>query len=397
MIAFELSEEQRLLQQTARSFATDRLRPLLAELRRHKGQDDPWPRVKPVFEEGVALGFSKIFVPEDMGGLGGSCVDAALLFEELGAGDVGIAADYFSLTATMPLLMLRGAGAEQARDFLRRFAAAPGMVLAGAQSEPNVAGSELMTAGDNPALGPKLAARRTGDHYVLNGQKSAFVTNAGVADGYFIIARTAPDKPLLHGLSIFYVPADAPGLTVGKKTELIGWPATHHAELFFDQVRLPAANLVGEEGSAAMTFARVPEMPICLAACFIGLARAAYDYALAYAGERRSTGAPLKDHQAVALKLADMAVELHAARLVVWDAARACDTDPMAAALFKGPAAKTMAVDVAIRNAERAVQILGGYGVAAEYAAGHFLNDAWVGYACDFTRDILRLGIARFL
>lgn len=193
------------------------------------------------------------------------------------------------------------------------------------------------------------------------------------------------------------MPSETAGLSVGKNTELIGWPLTHHAELHFDSVRLPADAVVGSVGGAAMTFAQLPEMGICLAACFVGLARAAFDYALAYAKERKSLGQPIASHQAVALKLAEMAVETQSARLMVWDAARSCETDPMAAAMFKGPAAKAKAVDVAIKNAELCVQVLGGYGVAKEYEAGRFLNDAWIGYSCDFTRDILHLGIARGL
>lgn len=389
MIDLTPTPEQAMLQRTARDYAAGHLRPLVERTRRSPPVD-PWPLVQPVFEAGAALGLTKLFVPEALGGLGGSCVDAVIVLEELGAADVGIASDYFSLTATMPLLLARAGGDR----FLQPFAAAPAMVLAGAQSEPNVAGSELMMAGPDPQFGPKLSARRDGDGWVLDGAKSAFVTNAGVADAYLIIARTDAAKPLIEGLSLFWVAAGTPGVRVGKKTPLIGWPLTSHAELGFDAVRLPGDALLGTEGGAAMLFAMIPEMPVCLAACFVGLARAAYDYALAYAKERRSLGAPIARHQAVALKLAEMAVEVHAARLLVWDAATGCATDPMATAMFKAPAAKAKAVDAAIRCAELCVQVLGGYGVTQEYEAGRFLNDAWIGWSCDFTRDVLYLGIA---
>jgi alkylation response protein AidB-like acyl-CoA dehydrogenase len=396
MIGFELSEEQQLLQATARGFAESEIRPLVVQARGQARVEDSWAMVRPMFARGVDLGFTRIFVPEIQGGMGGSCLDAAILLEELGAADVGIASDFFALTATMPLMMLRAGSEAQRAAFLERFAAGP-MVLGGAQSEPNVAGSELMMGGMDKAFGPRLRARRDGDSWVLSGQKSAFITNAGIADQYFIIARTDPDKPPVEGMTIFEVAADAPGLRIGRNTELIGWPLTHHAELHFDEVRLSPDKVVGSEGSAAMVFAQLPEMGICLAACFVGLARAVYEYALAYAKERKSLGQPIAQHQAIALKLAEMAIETQSARLMVWDAARACETDPMAAALFKGPAAKTKAVDVAIRNAELCVQVLGGYGVTREYEAGRFLNDAWIGYSCDFTRDILHLSIARML
>jgi alkylation response protein AidB-like acyl-CoA dehydrogenase len=328
--------------------------------------------------------------------MGGTCMDAVLLLEELGAADVGIASDYFALTACMPLMAMR-AGSASGEAFVKRFAEAPAMVLAGAQSEPDVAGSELMMAGPDPAFGPKLAARETADGWVLSGRKSAFITNAGAADAYFIIARSDPEQPVFTGLSIFLVPASTPGLTVGKKTKLIGWPLTTHAELVLDDVHLPADALIGQRGGAAMTFAMVPEMPIGLAACFVGLARAAFDHAKDYAAQRRSIGRPIMQHQTVALKLAEMAINVETARLHVWQAAAACESDPMRAAMLLAPMAKATAVDMAIRNAELAVQVLGGYGVTTEYDAGHYLADAWIGWSCDFTRDVLHLGIAQAL
>ncbi|MEQ5787181.1 acyl-CoA/acyl-ACP dehydrogenase [Erythrobacter sp. NFXS35] len=396
MIGFTPTAEQQQLVDTARGFAQRHIRPLAQRARQDGPPQDPWPLVKPVFEAGAQLGFTRLFVPQDLGGMGGTCMDAALLLEELGAADIGLASDYFALTACMPLMAMR-AGSPSGEAFLKRFAEAPAMVLAGAQSEPDVAGSELMMAGPDPAFGPKLSARETADGWVLSGRKSAFITNAGAADAYFIIARSDPAQPVFTGLSIFLIPADTPGLTVGKKTKLIGWPLTTHAELVLDDVHLPADALIGQRGGAAMTFASVPEMPIGLAACFVGLARAAFEHAKEYAAERRSTGRPIMQHQTVALKLAEMAINVETARLHVWQAAAACETDPMRAAMLLAPMAKATAVDMAIRNAELAVQVLGGYGVTTEYDAGHYLKDAWIGWSCDFTRDVLHLGIAQAL
>ena len=177
MIAFEPTPEQSMLQRTARDYAVQQLRPLVERTRRAPPAD-PWSEVQPVFAAGAALGLTKLFVPDTLGGLGGSALDAVIVLEELGAADVGIASDYFSLTATMPL-MLQRAGGDNAHACLTAFADAPAMVLSGAQSEPNVAGSELMMAGPAPEYGPKLSARRDGEAWVLKGQKSAFVTNAG--------------------------------------------------------------------------------------------------------------------------------------------------------------------------------------------------------------------------
>jgi alkylation response protein AidB-like acyl-CoA dehydrogenase len=397
MIGFTPTEEQQQLVATAHGFAQRHIRPLAQAVRREGAPEDPWPLVRPVFEEGASLGFTRLFVPQELGGMGGTCLDAALLLEELGAADVGIASDYFALTACMPLMAMR-AGSASGEAFLKRFAEAPAMVLAGAQSEPDVAGSELMMAGTDPAFGPKLSARETPEGgWILSGRKSAFITNAGAADAYFIIARTDPQQPVFTGLSIFLVPGGTPGLSVGKKTKLIGWPLTTHAELVLDDVRLPADALIGTRGGAAMTFASVPEMPIGLAACFVGLARAAFEHARDYAATRKSTGRPIAQHANVALKLAEMAINVETARLHVWQAAAACESDPMRAAMLLAPMAKATAVDMAIRNAELAVQVLGGYGVTQEYDAGHFLKDAWIGWSCDFTRDVLHLGIAQAL
>lgn len=397
MIGFTLSEEQEALRATAHGFAQRSIRPLVERVHKEGTGADTWADVRPVVEAGTALGLTQMLIPEAAGGLGASCLDAVIALEELGAADVGIAGDYFALTMVMPLMMLRAGRADSGEPFIKDFLAAPAMVLAGAQSEPDVAGSELMMAGSDPAFGPKVSARREGDEWVLNGSKSAFVTNAGVADHYFIIARTDQSVPVMQGLTVFAVPAGTKGLTIGSKTGLIGWPLTHHAPLSFDDVRVDDNQRVSEVGGAAMLFAMLPEMGICLAACFIGLARASMDYALDYAKNRKSMGRPICEHQAVALKLAEMARELHGARLMVWQAASEAHTNPMQAAMFSGPAAKAKAVDVAIRNAQLCMEVMGGYGVTSEYEAGRFLNDAMIGYSCDFTREILHLGIAQGL
>lgn len=396
MIGFSLTEEQELLQRTARDFSAKEVAPLSRRLYETGPSADTWKDVQPVYARGVEAGLTRILVPEEHGGIGGTAVDACIVLEELGAADVGIAADLFALNTTMPLIPLRAGSDAQRARFLERFVSTP-MVIAGAQSEPNTGGSELMTAGPDPKKGPKLPARRDGDHYVLSGEKSAFITNAGIADVFFILARTDPDKPVLEGLSIFEIDAKTEGLSVSTKTELIGWHGSEHASVSFDGVRVPEDRRYGPEGSAAMTFASIPEMPVALAACFVGLARAAFEAALGYARERKVGGQPIIEYQAVAMKLADMEVATRQARLMVWEAADACARNPFAAGTLSAPAAKTSAVDAAIHNAQKAVEIFGGYGVTKEYGMGRFLNDAWIGYACDFTRDVQRIAMVPFL
>lgn len=396
-IAFNLTPEQIQLKQAARDFAHSEIQPITQKLNESNDPNiAPWKLCKDMFHKGVDLGFTSLLLPQEYGGKGRKCIDAALVLEELGAVDVSVACSYFNLTAAMPLLLLRAGTSEQQR--LSDVSSGEPLLFSAAESEPNIATSDLFCPIPDPQIGLKTVAVRDGDTYILNGNKSSLVTNAGIADAYFIIARTALDLPLRESLSIFYVKADTPGLTFGKRTEMIGWKASHHAAIHLDNVRVPADNLIGgQEGQAGFQLMLLPEVAIGLAASYVGLARAAYEYALNYAKQRVSWGRPLIEHQAVALKLADMMVDTQAARMLVWDAACAADTDPQLAATIKAPAAKTYAVDVAIKNAEKAVEILGGYGVTKENQAGKFLADAWIGYSCDFSRDILRLGLVNFM
>lgn len=398
MIDFSLTQEQQTLQKTARDFAQSKIKPIVKML--DESNDPtlvPWDLCKGVFHKGADLGFTSLLLPQQYGGMGGKCIDLVLLQEELGVADVGIASNYFNLTAAMAQLIAKAGTEEQRTRILRAERSGEPLLFSAAESEPSVAGSDIFCPTPDPKIGMKTFAQRDGDTYVINGTKSALVANAGIADAYFIMARTALDKPMRESMSMFYVPADTPGLKFGKKTEMIGWKTCHHAEIYLDNVRVPTENLIGQEGQAGAILMLLPEMYIGLAASYVGLARAAHEYALDYAKQRVSWGRPLIEHQAVALKLTDMMVDTQAARLMVWDAAHAADTDPQLAVTVKGPAAKTFAVDVAIKNAQKAVEILGGYGITKEYQAGKFLNDAWIGYSCGFSRDILRLNLVNFM
>ncbi len=399
MLDLRPDDDQQMLIETGQQFARRDILPFIEWLNTTDASTDIAEvslRTRRLFGAGKALGFTHLLLPERYGGVGGRCIDAVLLLEELGAADVAVAADLFALNATVPLIVLKAGTESQRAQLLGEFIEQD-LILSGALSEPTVAGSELFCPQPDASLGIRTHARRDDDGYVLSGQKSAFITNAALADRFFVMARTDPGRPLHETLSVFHVAAGTPGLQVGRRTELIGWRASHHAEVVLDGVRLESSALIGQEGQGAAIMSALPQMPICLAACFLGLARSALHTALEYARERRSWGKAIIEHQAVGLKLADMRAELDAARLMVWDAALAVDSDPFAAATLKAPAAKTMAVDVAIRNSQRAVEILGAYGVTREYPAGRRMNDAWVGYACDFTRDMLRLGMVPFL
>lgn len=398
MIDLSLTDEQILLRDTAREFAQEEIRPL-AERIAHSPElrADPWPHCRETYAHGVELGFTRLLIPESYGGGGHPLIDAVLMCEELGAADVGIAGDYFALNATVPLAFVLAGTEAQRREWLGELCEGPPLLVAGALSEPNVAGSELFCPVPDPALGIRTHARRDGDGYIIDGRKSAFVTNGGIADRYLLLCRTDLAVPQGQSISVFYLPATTPGLRAGRRTELIGWHTSHHAEVILEGVRADPSRRLGEEGAGLALMGGLAHMPVCLAACFVGLARAAYECALGYARERRSWGAPIAQHQAVALKLAEMHAQVQSARFLVWDAALAVQAGTTEGARLKAPLAKTAAVDAAIHNAQRSVEILGGYGVTAEYPSARFLADAWVGYSCDFTRDMLRLGMAAAL
>ena len=398
MIDFSLTQEQQILQSQARDFAQNEVQPIVQIIEESQNPEmEPWDFCQHLFHKGSELGFISLMLPKKLGGGGGNCLDLALVLEEIGAIDVSIASSYFNLTAAMLLFVTRAATDAQQKRILGFVNSGTPHLFSAAESEPNVATSDLFCPTSDSHIGMKTFAVRDANSYILNGTKSSLITNAGIADAYIIIARTAKDKPLRESLSIFYVEADTPGIKFGKKTQMIGWKASHHAEIYLDNVSVPLENLIGQEGEAAKLLMLVPEVAIGLAASYVGLARAAYEYALNYAKQRVSWGRPIIEHQAVALKLADMMINTQTARLMVWDAARTAETSPQLAATVKAPAAKTFAVDMAIKNAQTAVEILGGYGVTKESLAGKFLTDATIGYSCDFTREVLRLGMVNFL
>ncbi|MCC7411428.1 MAG: acyl-CoA dehydrogenase family protein [Gammaproteobacteria bacterium] len=390
MIDFTLTEDQELIRRTARDFAENEIRPVAERVDAMAEGGDTWAIVRPVFEQAAELGFTTFYIPEPFGGSGRSPMDGAIFIEEIAAVDIGIA---MTLGATMgyPMFILAAGTDEQKQQFLPALCDGELHILAGAQSEPDVAGSELFCTDADPALGMRTRARRDGDEYVLNGSKSAFITNAGIADHYFIVARTDLARPQADTLSLFYVPAGTPGLHVGRRTHMLGMKTGHHAELRLEDVRVPALNLIGGEGAALGILSTV--LGQGLGAPFVGLARAAYRYALDYARQRRSWGKPLIEHQAIALMLADMEMHVRAARLLTWDSVHAAERfDP--SMTLKAMAAKAYAVDVAIRTTQNAVKVLGAYGVSREYKAAKYLCDAMMGYALDFTGDLLRIRMA---
>jgi len=396
MIDFSPTAEQLELRALARSFAQGEFPALVRAAENGSAGEEDQAAYLAMYGRAADADLHAMLIGEEFGGGGARCIDNVIVQEELGAVDVGLAGS-LNLNFCVPLMLAAGATPEQRRTWLGEICAARDHVVAGALNEPDVAGSELFSPLADPSLGVRTRARREQDGYVLTGEKAGFVTNAGVARAFMVFARTDSAKGPLDGTSVFYVPAGSQGLTVGSPTHLLGMRASWHAEVVFDDVRVAADRRVGPEGGGLRLMgAAAAPMALGLAAGFVGLARRAGAEAISYAKQRSSWGAPIATHQAVALHLAETDIDVTAARLAVWNAAWAVDNgEPAAARLV--PAAKAYAVDAAIRCAERAVKVLGGYGVAEEYPVAKLLRDAWTGWSCDFTGDMLRLDVARQL
>jgi alkylation response protein AidB-like acyl-CoA dehydrogenase len=370
---FTLAPEQRELQALAREFALRELRPVAGEADA-KGEYPPG-----LLARAAGLGLTSYGIPPEHGGGGVGAVTAALVAEELSFGCAGLAAP---IAATMfPVRpLLRFGTDEQRQEYLPRLAAQDGCLAAIAFTEPH-AGSDLNAL--------RTSARRDGDSWVLNGEK-CYVTNGGVAEVTVVFARTDA------GLAAFLVEGDDPGVRPGRKEELLGLRASYTGSLLLDEARIPADRLLGEEGegfAVAVDFFEHSRPQVAAAA--VGLARAAFEYATDYARQREAFGKPLIAKQAVAFKLADMAIEIEAARLLTWRACAALDAGEDA--MLPGSYAKAFAADAAMRATTEAVQVLGGAGVTRDHPVEKWLRDAKMFQIVEGTSEIQRHVIATHL
>ena len=383
------------LRKRAREFADEFLRPAAAAIREAGVSGvDQWKYVEEAVREGTDRGFTTTMVPESFGGPGMSLSEHVVVMEECGAANIGLATAYCNLVPTAGKILDVGGTDAQRERFMGELASMDAPVVTGALNEPSVAGSELYDPEPAPERGIQTTAERDGDEYVINGRKARFVANAGLADYYFVITRTDQSVPQPASTSVFMVPGDAEGLSIGEDGELLGWEASVHGEVHLDDVRVPADHLIGrEEGTAARFMGRaMPNLLVGYAACYVGLAREAYERAYTYAHERESWGKAIADHQAVSMRLADMRINTRAARLIVEDAAAGIEAGAPDAG-ERAFTAKTFVLEKAIENAEAAVRVMGGYGVTAESDAARYLRDAWTGDPVDGTHDVMRLAI----
>jgi acyl-CoA dehydrogenase len=375
MIGFDLTQEQTALQDMARKFAANEIRPRAVEC------DHAGTFPEDIFEKAFGLGLMSGYIPEEYGGLGLKALDTCIIEEELAWGCSGIAT---SMTcnglALTPILV---AGTE---DQKKRFVAPFAEKLRYASfclTEPG-SGSD--------AGGIATTAKREGDGYTINGRK-CFITNGSYAAQYTVFAST--DRSKGHkGLSAFVVPRSLPGVSVGKKEDKMGQRASDTADVLFEDVKVPAENRLGKEGEGfkiamiTLDYARPT-----VAAMSVGVARAAFELAMQYSKERVQFGVPIAMNQAIHFLLADMAMDIEAARLLTYKGAWLLDAGKRNTK--ESSFAKAFAADLAMRVTTDAVQIYGGYGYMRDYPVEKLMRDAKLLQIYEGTSQIQRMVIAK--
>jgi acyl-CoA dehydrogenase len=375
VVDFTLTDEQKDLRELAHSFAEKEIRPVAWEY----DKDGTWPQE--IIEKAWEVGLMNTHIPEEYGGPGLDYLSGCLIEEELGWGCSGIGTSLVcNGLASAPLLV--AASEELKSKYLGMLTEEP-KLASFCLTEPD-AGSDVSSM--------KTTAVKKGDKYVLNGSK-CFITNGGYASWYTVYAKT--DKDAGHrGISAFVVPRDADGVTVDKKEDKLGQRASNTATISFNDVEIPAENLIGEENKgfkiAMMTLDRTRPG---VAAMAVGIAQAAFEFARDYSKERVQFGVPIAMHQAIQFMIADMATKVHAARLLVWHSAALIDAGERNTLVSSH--AKRFAADSAMEVTTDAVQVYGGYGFIKEYPVEKLMRDAKIMQLYEGTSQIQRLVIAR--
>jgi alkylation response protein AidB-like acyl-CoA dehydrogenase len=363
-----LNEDEQLFRSTIRDFAQDSIRPLVRQM--DEEQHFSEPLVAQLFE----LGLMGIEIPVEYGGSGGSFFEAILAVEEISAVDpsVGVLVDVQNTLCVNAFL--RWGTAEQKQKYLPQMAA--DTVAAYALSEAS-SGSD--------AFALQTRAEKRGDEYVLNGQK-LWITN-GKEAGIFLVFATLDPAAGYKGITAFLVERDFPGFTVGKKEDKLGIRASSTCELILEDCRVPEGNVLGEPGKGyKIAIETLNEGRIGIGAQMLGLAQGAWNYAAKYALERKQFGKPIAEFQAVQFALAEMATEIEATRLLVYNAARLKDAKQDY--VREAAMAKYFASQVAERVASQAVEIYGGYGFVKDYPVEKLYRDAKIGKIYEGTSNM---------
>jgi butyryl-CoA dehydrogenase len=373
-----LNEEHQMIRDALRSFSQERLAPNAARWDR----EHHFPKEE--LKELARLGAFGVAVPEELGGAGLDYVSLALVLEEIAAGDGGISTIISVNNCPVCSIGMMYANAAQKEKWLRP--------LAGGELLGAFALTEPHTGSDAAAL--RTTAVRDGDHYVLNGTKQ-FITSGKYGDVAIVMAVT--DKAAgKKGISAFWVPTDTPGYIVtGSSTRWVSTPRTRR-QIVFENCRVPAENLIGEEGQGyKIALSGLEGGRIGIASQSVGMARAAFEAALAYSKERESFGIPIFDHQSVQFRLADMATRIEAARQLILHAASMKDAG--LPCLKEAAMAKLFASEMAERVVSDAMQVFGGYGYVSDFPVERIYRDVRVCQIYEGTSDIQKILIARAL
>jgi alkylation response protein AidB-like acyl-CoA dehydrogenase len=380
VVEFEFNEEQRLFQKTAHDFAARELRPVALSC------DERGDYPKDLIRKGHEAGLIGFRYPEEYGGAGvEDQISWAIVREELSWGCAGLTiAMLASNLAATPILHM--GTPEQKKKYLTMLCDPQKSILAAmAMTEPN-AGSDVTSIA--------TSARKKGDRYILNGRKT-FITNGGIADVTVVYGRLEGTRGM-KGMTAFIINGRPTGFSMGKKEEKMGIKASHTAELILEDVEVHEEDRLGPEGQAFLMSMRMfDESRIMVAALAIGIARAAMEIAVEYAGQRSQFGKPISHFEGVSFQLADMAMNIDAARLLTWRAAWLATQEKK---MTKESAmAKCFATEMSNQVTDRAIQILGGYGYMTEYLVEKLYRDARVFRIFEGTSEIMRLIIAREL
>jgi alkylation response protein AidB-like acyl-CoA dehydrogenase len=374
---FELSEEQRAFQATAREFARAEMMPFAREW----DEEEVFPVA--ALRKAAALGFGGIYVRSDFGGSGLGRLDATIMFEELAQGCTSTAA-YLSIH-NMVGWMIDNFGNEAQREQLLPGLCAMERFSSYCLTEPG-SGSD--------AASLRTRAVRQGDEYVIDGTK-AFISGGGAADIYLVMARTGEEGP--SGISSFVVEKGMPGLSFGAKEKKLGWHSQPTAMVTFDGCRVPAENRVGAEGQGfRIAMAALDGGRLNIGACSLGGAQFCLDRTIAYMKERKQFGSRLADFQALVFRIADYATELDAARLLVRRAAIAVERREADATRLAAEA-KRLATDTGFDVVNGCLQLHGGYGYLRDHPIERVLRDLRVHQILEGTNEIMRLIISRDL
>ncbi|MCO7517470.1 acyl-CoA dehydrogenase [Pseudomonas guariconensis] len=373
-----VSDEQQQIADAVRAFAQARLKPFAEQW--DKAHSFPREAIR----EMADMGLFGMLVPEQWGGSDTGYVAYAMALEEIAAGD-GACSTIMSVHNSVGCVPILRFGSDQQKATFLAPLASGAMLGAFALTEPQ-AGSDASSL--------KTRARLDGDHYVLNGSKQ-FITSGQNAGVVIVFAVTDPDAGK-RGISAFIVPTDSPGYQVARVEDKLGQHASDTCQIVFDEVRVPVANRLGDEGEGyRIALANLEGGRIGIAAQSVGMARAAFEVARDYANERQSFGKPLIEHQAVAFRLADMATRIAVARQMVLHAAALRDAGR--AALVEASMAKLFASEMAEKVCSDALQTLGGYGYLSDFPLERIYRDVRVCQIYEGTSDIQRMVIARNL